>query len=58
MIYRASDAPEVARWDTTTGREGYIVLGNAEGEVVLFARYPGSAAWTSILVENRFPTGE
>ena len=54
LFYRPSDKPNVARWDTTPGREGYIIRGNEAGRVILWARLPDNPfQWLPYPVENR-----
>lgn len=52
LIYRASDDPAIAHWDTTPGREGYFIRGGKIGKVALWARHPRELNWTPIVVEN------
>ncbi len=53
LIFRPSDKPEVARWDTTPGREGYIIRGSQPGRVVLWAQHPNNYIWLPVPVLNQ-----
>lgn len=55
LIYRPSDNPGVAAWDTTPGREGYFVRGPEVGRVALWARHPKDLNWTPVVIENEAP---
>ena len=52
LIYRPSDDPEIAAWDTRPGRKGYLVRGTKVGKVALWARHPNQLNWTPVLIEN------
>ncbi len=51
LIYRPSDKPEIARWDTRPGHEGEIIRGEA-GRVVLWVQHPSTYFWVPVMVEQ------
>lgn len=52
LIYRPSDKPNVAQWDSAPGREGYIIRGSEVGRVVLWVQHPNNYIWVPVLIEN------
>ncbi len=52
LIFRPSEKPEVAEWDLTPGREGFILRGSQPGRVILWAQHRDNPIWIPVPVIN------